>query len=62
MKLPIQVSSVERRNAENFADLRTRESVIIPSCDPNTQITCGSHCCNAQYFYCGAGNTCQPIQ
>lgn len=61
MKLPAQVPGVKRNSPEGFQQVKADAAVgIAPSCDPNTQITCGATCCNAQAFYCANG-VCKPF-
>jgi hypothetical protein len=63
MMFPVQVAPIRRDSfvgpyTESRHELR---SGLLPSCDPTTQITCGSGCCNANLEYC-LGNRCHPYE
>jgi hypothetical protein len=60
MRMPIQLPPVDRDRSltTNLADV---ERLLQPSCDPNTQVSCGNGCCNFDISYCLAGR-CQPYE
>ena len=61
MTFPVQVAAVLRDGLTEpyIQSMPERCLGLGPSCDPNTQVTCGSGCCNASLEYC-LGNRCHP--
>ncbi len=59
MRLPFQQEAIRREQISLSEKDWSKKRSLKPSCDPTTQITCGTGCCNAASYYCVNGQ-CRP--